>query len=60
MSVRPGGEVKVSLAGHDHVHLMLHVSDGEFVGRIQGRLRGDELPGTNAGVGGSRLNGGEQ
>jgi hypothetical protein len=60
MSIRLGGEVKMGLAGHDDMHFMLQGCDGEFVGWIQGRLRGDELPGTNAGIGGSRLNGGEQ
>jgi hypothetical protein len=60
MSVRLGGEVEVGLARHDDVHFMFQGCDGEFVGRIQGRLCGDELPGTNAGVSGSRLNSGEQ
>jgi hypothetical protein len=60
MSIRLGGEVKVGLARHDDVHFMLQGCDGEFVGRAKSRLCGDELPGTNAGVGGSRLNGGKQ
>jgi hypothetical protein len=34
--------------------------DGEFVGRIQGRLRRDERPGAYAGVWDSKLKGGNQ
>ena len=34
--------------------------DGDFVGRIQGRLRGDERPGANARVRGGKLSGGDQ
>jgi hypothetical protein len=60
MSVRPGCEIKAGLARHDHMHFMMLGCDGELVGRIQGRLRRNELPGANPGVRGSRLNRGKQ
>jgi hypothetical protein len=34
--------------------------DGEFVGRIERRLRGDKRPGASAGVCGAKVNGGNQ
>jgi hypothetical protein len=60
MSVRLRSEIEVSLAGHDDVHCVMESRNGEFVGRIQVRLRRDEGPGANTGVGGSRLKGGKQ
>jgi hypothetical protein len=42
------------------MHCIMERCDGEFVGRIQDRLRRDELPGANAGVGSSKLKGGDQ
>jgi hypothetical protein len=50
MPIRFRGEIKVPVAGHDDVHLVLHGGDGEFVGRIEGGLRGGKRPGTDAGV----------
>jgi hypothetical protein len=45
------------------MHSIMERCDGEFVGRVQARLRKDERPGANAGVlgaeiRGSKLNGG--
>ena len=37
---------------------MVYRFNGDFVGRIQGGLRGDERPGANAWVRGAELNGG--
>jgi len=48
MSVRFGGEIKVRFAGHHNVQLVLHGSDGKFIGRIKRGLRGDQRPGANA------------
>jgi len=47
------------------MHAIMQWCDGEFVWRDQGRLRGGERPGPNAGVFGaevrrSNLNGGNQ
>jgi hypothetical protein len=61
-------EIEVGLARHHDMHSIMQRRDREFVGGIQSRLRGDELPGANAGVFGvleaeirdSKLNGGDQ
>jgi len=41
------------------MHDIMKGCDGEFVGRIQGTMRRDERPRADAGVWGSRLNGGK-
>jgi hypothetical protein len=42
------GEIKMPVAGHDDVQLILHGRDGKLVGRIEARLRGDDRPRADA------------
>ena len=48
-------EIHSLIARHDHMHRVMKIGDGEFVGRIEGTLRRDELPGANARVGRPQL-----
>jgi hypothetical protein len=50
----------MGVAGHDDMHSIMERCDGEFVGRVQAGLRGDERPGPNTGVLGSSLKGGKE
>jgi hypothetical protein len=58
------GEIEMGLAGHDDMHVVVQMRNGEPVRRIQAGLRRDECPGAEpgpkAGVCHSRLEGGKQ
>ena len=60
VAVRTGREVKMRFAGDDDVRSVRHVRDGEPVGRVHARLRGNERPGPGAGISASRLECGEE
>ena len=55
MSTGLGGEIKAGLARHDDMHFAIHVCHREFVGRIDGRLGGEERPGAGTGICGPGL-----
>ena len=60
LAVRICSEIEMGFAGHDHMRPGMHGRYGEAIRRIQTGLRGDERPGANARICGSRLEGGDQ
>jgi hypothetical protein len=60
VSVPFRSKIDTGFPRHDYMHAIMPRRDGQFVGRVQGRLRRDERPGANAGVGCSGVNGGNQ
>ena len=59
VSVAAGGEIEMVFARHDDMNVAMDVRNGKAVRRIEGCLRGDERPDTDARVWRSRLRNGK-